>query len=303
VLSSISSSERSFLFPLRVGLAAALIVLAYNGLIAAARPDLEVSYDAGTRNRGIAERYIDQWSGDGVLVGSSLAALLSKEYMRTDELGPNIFNLGLTGGHAATGLDIIIRKQKWPRVVLVEMNVMDRGYDPDFSRDRFAEPWRSIRSAIPGLRFENRPIDLGIVALWRLFRDRVRGGATTQAAFTAKPDVVGGEKQSLDEATRRQIEVSLDKLKEQLAVLRDHNVRTILVHFPVAPAVEGAARTRYVWRQAGSAFPPEQYEWLEVGASGSYETTDGEHLTIASAQRFAATLRTVADQAVARPSR
>jgi hypothetical protein len=274
-------------------LATCAILLAYSAFISAVRPDLEISYDSGARNRAIADNYVDRPDGRAVLVGSSLAYMLSKEYVRADALGPEIYNLAFMGGHAATALDIIIRKAQWPRLVLVEMNIMDRGYDLDFARRPFAQPWRAIRTAIPGFRPENRPFDLGIVALWKFLRDDLGSGVVTQPKLTSNPPRVDKEP-PIDEF-RAKIAASLAMIRDQVAVLHAHGVRVVLVHFPVHPAVENDPRTRYQWQKIYEAFPPDQNEWLEFDRSGSYETTDGSHLTIPSARRFAAALRQFVD--------
>ncbi len=292
--SSISNSDRTISFPLRVGLGTCVLVLLYGAFIAAIRPDWTVSYDAGTRNRAVAERFIDGWHGDAVLVGSSIAFILSKEFMRTDDLGPNIYNLGLSGGHAATGLDIIIRKREWPRRVFVEMNVMDRGYDLEFARRRFSEPWRTVRTIVPAMRLEYRPFDLAIVALWKLLRGARGSEITTERAFTPNP-THSTDEQQIDGSYRAQIDASLKTIQEQIAVLRDHDVRIVLVRFPAHPAIEADPRTRYLWQKIYDAFPPKQYEWLEPGKDESFEIPDGIHLSIPSARRFAAILRKFAE--------
>ncbi len=290
--SSTSSFNRSILFPLRVGLAACLILAAYNVFIIVARPDFVVSYDAQTHNRIVAERYADGGARDAVLVGSSMSGILSHEYMRADSLGPDIYNLALLGGHSATGLDIVIRKGEWPRVVLIEMNEMDRGYDPEFAHERFAEPGRAIRHVLPAFRLEYRPFDLAIVALWQVIRDRIAGHAIPlDSPPTTHPSI---DDRPPDEPYRALVAASLQTIDGQIGVLRAHGVRIVLIHLPVDPAIEREPRTRYLWQQTYAAFPPDRYDWLEFDKSGSYEAPDGIHLSIASARRVAAELRKAA---------
>ncbi len=290
--SSTFSFNRSIAFPLRVGLAACLILAGYNVFVVAARPDFVVSYDAQTHNRIVAERYVDGGAHQAVLVGSSMSAILSREYMRADSLGPDIYNLALLGGHSATGLDMIIRKKEWPRVVLIEMNVMDRPYDPEFARECFAEPGRAIRRVLPAFRLEYRPFDLAIVALWQFVRDRIAGRASPPSSAPTKPPSI--DDRPPDAPYRAEIAASLRTIADQVAVLRAHAVRIVLVHLPVDPAITHEPRTQYLWQQTYAAFPPDRYDWLEFDKSGSYETPDGIHLSIASARRVAAELRRAA---------
>jgi hypothetical protein len=291
VHSSIFSFSSAISSPVRTGLAALIIVVAYNILVAVIHPRLMMSYDAGTRNHAIAERYVDEWHGRSVLVGSSLSFLLSPEYMSDDALGPNIYNFGLSSDCAATGLQVIIRKREWPRLVFVEMNVMERSLNRELADYAFPEPWRTIRSVAPGFRLGNRPIDLTIVWLWRTLRALLAHGghqARQQAFSPAAPAV-----DQLDDAYRDRIETNLALVKEQIDALRKHGVKIILVHFPVHQSIENGPRAQYLWRRALEYFPSDRNEWLDVGKSGSYETTDGIHLTISSARQFSAVLRQV----------
>ncbi len=290
--SSTSSFNRSIRFPLRVGLAACLILAGYDVFVVVARPDFVVSYDAQTHNRIVAERYVDGGTHEAVLVGSSMSGILSREYMRADSLGPDIYNLALLGGHSATGLDIVIRKGEWPRVVLIEMNVMDRGYDPGFAGEGFAEPGRAIRHVLPAFRLEYRPFDLATVALWQFARDRIAGRASPPSSAPTKSPSI--DDRPPDAPYRAEIAASLRTIDDQIAVLRAHAVRIVLVHLPVDSAIEREPRTQYLWEQTYAAFPLDRYDWLEFDKSGSYEIPDGVHLSIASARRVAAELRKAA---------
>jgi hypothetical protein len=292
VLSSIFSSNRSLAFPLRVASAACVVLVCYNAIIAVVRPHLAISYDSGTRNRAVVENYIDDFNGPAVLVGSSVAALLSKTFMGADALGPDIYNLAFAGGHAANGLQTILRKPQRPRLVLVEMNVMDRGYDLDFSGSQLAQPWRTIRAIAPGFRLENRPFDLVIVALWQAVRDGLRrfGIASREPPYSPPPSA-SSEPPSIDAAYRTQVGASIDVVKAQISALQTQGVRIVLVHFPAHESVERDAHTQYAWGKVHEAFPSAQYEWLELDSSGPFETTDGIHLSTASARRAASVLR------------
>lgn len=289
--SSISSSDRAF--PLRVALVAGLIVAAYSVLIAVVRPELVVSYDAQTRNRAIAERYVDRATPDVVMVGSSIAAIFSRELMREDSLGSDIYNLAFVGGHTATGLDIVLRKPRWPRVVLIEMNVMDRGADPQFARDRFAEPWWTIRTTVPAFRLENRPLDLGIVALWQFTRDRVLRRSASPDVPARNPATFVDDREP-DDSYRALVADSLRTIAEQVAKLRAHGVKIALIRFPAHSAIEASPRVHHMWSEAYRVFPRGAYDWVEFDKSGAYDTPDGIHLSIESARRVAVELRSVA---------
>jgi hypothetical protein len=297
--------DRSIWFPARVGLATFAVVVAYNILIWLVRPNAVISYDAGTRNRVIAERYVDGIAPRAVIVGSSLVFRLAADYMRGDYLGPGIFNLGLAGDSSLTGAEIVLRRETLPALVFVEMNVLERPYNEQFVTKVFEQPWRTVRCLAPGLRFENRPIDVAISltsnALKRVLdnvdRPRAQGVSSNEEGHTEPGSSVAlspGER-AVDKRLVSNVQMGLDRLVRQVDALRERNVEVILMHFPVDPAVDARADERYKQVESEARFPRDRYEWLDFRSIGAYQTDDGVHLTVASAREVSTYLRRIAD--------
>jgi hypothetical protein len=296
VLSSISSSRVLAAWPVRVAAATVAILVAYNLAIAVANPDIVLNFDAGLRNQIVAERYLDEAPPRAVLTGSSMGFRLSVDYMEGDYLGPQIYNLSFAGKTALPGLDLILAKPALPRVVLVEMNTMDRGYDREAAADSLREPWRKLRAAMPGFRIQNRPIDLGIALSWRALKS-VLGSAAVNATehIYAAPADLGERDPPIDDDLRFTVAENARLLAQRIAALHLSGVRVVLVRLPSGP-VEDTAKVRFMWDAVHARFAPGQYEWLDLSSGGPYQTDDGVHLTKSSARLVAGTLRHFLEQ-------
>src|SRR5579862_1872882 len=90
-----------------------------------------------------------------VIVGSSLSARLNPSV-----LGKDCFNLALNGGSALTGLELLVRSGARPRLVLVEINNLDREVDRAFVDDEISPVFSLLRRHFSIFREENRPADL-----------------------------------------------------------------------------------------------------------------------------------------------
>jgi hypothetical protein len=308
VRSSTFNFNLSILFPLRVTLAAFIILIGYNAFVAIVRPNEIVEYDSGIRNRIIAEQYADWAVPEVVLVGSSLGVRLASDFMGGSYLGPHIFNLSLAGQNSATGMNIILHKDKLPAVVLAEMNVTEHPYDPGLATEAFEEPWKFLRRVGPGFRLENRPFDLGVLAVAKAVNyllDKA-GMVRTERIFVSQPSGAKSEhpdspqskaSDGLDKKFVTNVQTGLATIGSQFDALRSKNVKLILLRFPIDPSVNDTPRERYKREEAYKRFPPEAYDWHDLQKSGTetYLTSDGIHLVRSSARNLALAIRKIVD--------
>jgi hypothetical protein len=291
VPSSTSGSERRLQFPLRVAAATIAMLLIYNAVIALAHPDAVANYDQGTLDRVTAARYLDgEPTPRAVLAGTSLSFTLSLDYMREDDLGPDIFNLGLAGLNVTIGLDVILEKPQRPRRVYVETNNLDSPDPPGFAASLIAEPWLTLRRLAPGFRLENRPLDLIAAYAGRLFRGMRGSALPAQAVYV--PDVMRLPTASaLNEEQRMFVAARVAQMGRQIDELEAHNTQVVLVQFPVDASVDRTPRAAAIRELELARFPPDRYRWLAIAEPDSYPTFDGMHLTIPAARRMARLLR------------
>ena len=289
------------MFPLRVAGAALVTMLGYAMFIRMEHPDMVIAYDSGLRNRIVAEEYVDEPVRKAVLVGSSLGVRLTPDVTGGPYLGPDIFDLAMLGQNSATGLDIVLRKAPLPQIVLVEMNILEHPYDSKFAEEAFTEPWRTLRRIAPIFRLENRPFDLGIIALERTLKyGLTRAGLHSDESVYSPPAQVVDEDQghAPDRPTRKfgatfleHVEVAVRRLGEQVDLLQAQHVKVLLLHFPVNSSLDASPEELYKNDEAATRFPQDKYHWYDLGAASAYQTMDGLHLTGNSARDLAIVLR------------
>lgn len=74
----------------------------------------------------VLDRYVQGPVPDFVLVGSSSSAGLKDAYFDAE----NVRVLGLVGGSSITSLKVLMARERLPKIVLIEMNILERGDDP-----------------------------------------------------------------------------------------------------------------------------------------------------------------------------
>jgi hypothetical protein len=295
VRSSISSSRASAGFLRQVALGTIAIFVAYNALIEVARPQVTPSSDAGIRNRVVAERYFDGSVPRAAIVGSSVAFRLASDFLESDELGGDITNLAFGGGSAATGLELVLRRNKVPEIVFVEMNIGYRGSDAALLDEVVAEPRQTMRRWLPAFRLENRPVDLVVASVANGLRGLRRSSEGTDepdpADFANRLAATLADLSAVSDAQKSAVELGYGRLQELIDRLRERNVRVVLMQLPADPAVQHSPMGAYTVAQAHKRFPQDRYEWWVIPEQGAYRTDDGQHLTRASGRRLARALR------------
>jgi hypothetical protein len=102
-----------------------LPLLVYAAIVAAGpkAPPLPTARDGALE---VLDRYTQGPVPEIVLVGSSFTARLKEEYFDAT----NLKVLGLAGGSSITALKVLVGRERLPKIVLIEMNVLERSEDP-----------------------------------------------------------------------------------------------------------------------------------------------------------------------------
>jgi hypothetical protein len=226
-------------------------------------------------------RYAKEPIPDLVLVGSSLTFRLKEEYFAT----PRLRNLALAGGSAVTGLEIVANQPRFPRLVLIEANVLSR--EPDaalverYSRSSDAEPlfFRPVRTAVAA--YENwlhAPLSHAQVAAAldllrkqppsdfdsRLYADRALLQFNTQ-----DPTAVA--------------QANVNRVEQLIASIERRGSHALLFELPYSEPLEDS-RTAKITREIVHAKFPAPDRWLHIDyARSDLRWADGVHLDERSA--------------------
>jgi hypothetical protein len=258
---------------------AAALCLSFYAVISLAgpkAPPLPTSRDGAVT---LLDRYMSQAVPNVLLAGSSLSARLNEAYFDTPELKV----LGLAGGSAITALEIALARERLPKIVLVEMNILDRGEDPELVQ-KFtggsAAMWpHPIRSAIAFYeRWHSPPPDReqersSAIALLdgppSAFDNRVYLQRAVQALSTAPSETAMNE--------------NLATLKRLVAKIEARGSRVYLYTLPLAPPVQATRAANAVAAAAHAEFPEPQ-KWIPLdGSLPELRWADGVHLDERSA--------------------
>lgn len=139
------NSTKGWFVKFGLGLALPLLVYMAVAVLGPKPPLLPTDRDGVL---AVLDRYTRDPVPDVVLIGSSLTARLREEYFDV----PHLKVVGLSGGSVLTGLDVSVARDRLPRVVLIEMNILDRAEDLHLVRQfsgsasgpMFPPPIRSI---------------------------------------------------------------------------------------------------------------------------------------------------------------
>ncbi|MEO7425751.1 MAG: hypothetical protein ABI036_11230 [Fibrobacteria bacterium] len=257
-----------------------VLFIGYNLAVMVAKPAGSFLQSQPEKNAAVADDYIlGERAADTVIVGSSLSARLDES-----DLGPGFLNLSFAGGTAATGLEIVDRLERVPKLVLVETNQI-RNLDSSFVDARFSPLGRFLKRRIPTARAKYRPVNL---LLGALRKKTGREDLTPDATVFA----------NLLEEQRRDYEnvpdpewlrSSVTRMAQQVASLEAKGVRVVFFVLPVYPQLRDLPKARDLLQAFHTTFPPPGNRWIEC-PPGDFITADGIHLVPQSARLYAGLL-------------
>jgi hypothetical protein len=265
-----------------------LPLAAYDALVSLAPVPVEVAASMWSQNRIRAERYLRADKLTAVLVGSSLTQRLPDE-----AFGPGTYNLALASNGPATGIEIIRRSARRPRMIVIETNIINAAPDETFINELFDEPLLTLRSWFAALRQENRPLNL----ILNLIRGPSKKNNERLMAKKADPDIVkrmiGTFRKDYDQPLPADaLRDPLSLIKTDVDALARDGVKIAFLEMPINPVLRDSARMSSLRAALKSVFPPEDYLWLDLDAIGPVETEDGLHLVYRDAVKVARALQT-----------
>ena len=226
-------------------------------------------------------RYVHEPVPDIVLVGSSVTWRLKEEYFSL----PGVRNLALAGGSPVTGLDIVAKQARLPRIVLVETNVLSR--EPDAAMiERFSGRARSDAWFL-------RPVRTAIAAYetWNHAPPSLGQAHAEQERLLNQPPSTFNNKVYLDRALAQMNEgdptgparANAARIKDLVDEIQRRGARAFLIHVPLAPQIEDSRSVQITKEIVEGAFP-DRALWLPVDAPRSeLRWADGVHLDERSA--------------------
>ena len=234
------------------------------------------------RNIVKAEDFLYEQSqqADTLIVGSSMSTRLL-----VDSLPGHYYNLAFEGLSSVDGLRLIARTNLIPRLLLIEINTLDREPDTMFIA-KLEKPFLgSIRAFFPFTRVKYQPVGV----FKSIVRDAYVPAPVTEAIDTALITKIIGERLTLMNAISSQQDRNLMRAVATVSAytetLRGKGTRVIFFEVPMDSRVRRTAICRRIRELVRLKFPVANYECINF-PSDTYQTTDGIHLPRTESLRY-----------------
>ena len=275
-----SISPQSWFLKCSLVTALSLFVYAAISIAGPKAPPLPTSRDGSVT---LLDRYVEGPVPDVLVAGSSFTARLNEEYFDT----PDLKVLGIAGGSPVTALEVALARDRLPKTILIELNILNRGEDRALV-ERFsghgARPWpRPIRSAIAFYERWHHPPP-----------DRSKAKAAAAALLQGPPsdfdNYVYVERVMRASGTAPSEPIMSDNLATLKRLVEKFEARGSKVYFyilPLAGPVQDSIAEKAVAAAAHAAFPDDR-RWLHIDRSlPDLRWADGVHLDERSAVMIA----------------
>jgi hypothetical protein len=263
---------------LKYSIAAGLALLVYAAIAIEGpkAPPLPTSRDGALT---VLDRYMQEPVPDVLLVGSSLTTRLNEAYFDT----PDLRVIGLAGGSPITALEVAIARNRLPKTILIEMNVLVRGEDPvlvqKFSGGATSTWPRPIKSAI------------ALYESWHHAPPDRRQARADAAALLRGPPSNFDSRIYADRALRQSnaedptvaVRGNAARVEQLITAIEKRGARVLLYELPYSEQLEGSRSARTT-REIGHSKFPEPDRWLHLDfIKSELRWADGVHLDDRSA--------------------
>jgi hypothetical protein len=223
---------------------------------------------------------------DVILTGSSSTARFD-----ISAYGEKTYNLSMEGGASLTGLYYLKDMSIYPKVLLVEINSIERLEDERIEK-MFSNPVKNfLRKNFLSFRIENRP-GYFMNHLFNVTFDYLNYhfiSADVYGSNAVNPELIENvakknedDNKEVDKAVvKRQIE----KLDKVLADFKSHGTEVILMALPYSKNINNAAGVQFI-HSAFEAFSDGKYKLVSFDKTKEYQTTDGVHLVESEIDKY-----------------
>jgi hypothetical protein len=228
-----------------------------------------------------AQEFIYSEGGfESVIVGSSLSCRLFADSLKGS------YNLSFQGQGVFDGLRLIPYKQPVPKYVLIEMNVVMREENVDFTNSLTSPILFSLRKYIPALQQGCQPIAVAgkyISKSISQVQSKRDGNLHSAALFDEMLSIHAEDYRSVPELL--DFERTFAALKHHVSKLEAGGSTIIFFEMPVDERLHHLPRPNSIRNYFYRNFPANKYKYI-IPDRWNFVTTDGIHLRADEAQRF-----------------
>lgn len=285
-----------------------LMLALYSIFIAYFKPNLLVSQTQWQDNSIKAQKFaFSDSSFRYVIVGSSLASRLPMDSLE------GFYNLSFSGQSIFDGLKILFQKEKFPKTVFVETNVILKDEDKNFTAG-FTNPFFYYsRKYLASMRDGKQPLAIASLPLSVAVDKSI---STTKKYLSSPPKIVSAKpvdklqndlfekllaeqirqiERATVTTTPQKVDSSFKLLEYYVKRLQQRNVEVIFFEMPVNPRLCNLPGPTTLRNMMLEKFPADQYKYIPQPDCSEYVTTDGLHLSTREAAKYMHYFKTMMD--------
>lgn len=272
-----------------------LFVAGYCIVIMLFRPNTQIAQHQWQSNFIKAQNFIYNKESDtvhNVIIGSSLSCRLVMDSLK------DYYNLSFSGQSIYDGLNILSHKNKFPKNIFIETNIVFRKEDENFIASLSNPVLYNTRLFIPSLRDGKQPLAIigekcSFLVGGLLSRLKPATPANADGLQTASQNndlfekILKRETENYSVAPpEKLVKESFDRLAAYLEPMQKKGVNIVFFEMPVNYNLIDLAESVSVRKNFYKKFPPGQYSYIEVPDNSHYKTTDGLHLNSEEAIQY-----------------
>ncbi len=231
---------------------------------------------------------------DLIITGSSMSQRLS-----LDSFPENSYNLSFSGKSAFTGLELIKKKGDRPKIILIEMNILDLSIDDKFVNNLSRPLLYHLKKVFPALLESNQPFSIlgsacikmeymirnsgskGIPEKIDSFKNETRRGNDTK--FLIHKDLLSTYSENVDSL---KVIKNIEILNDFIDYYNSFNTKLVLFYMPVNPDIFTSVRMESQKRLLKRYLKDNHVYWIPPDPMRQYFPGDGEHLDAKEAELF-----------------
>lgn len=220
-------------------------------------------------NHAKAQKYLHpEFKPSIVLCGSSLSAAM------THWLADSIYDFSMVGGSWITGLEIIHRTQKLPRIVGIEINFLLRTEDIYITEDALQSNWIPVRKFFPVFYAYNQPLDI-LTSDWQKvqMRNRIADPVSKSEIFST---LIADKKKEYQEEPDSVLSIEMvEYIRELTAPMAQKGCKTFFYLMPMDSSLMKSPRVMKTLAHIKQL----NYPLIIPNNNFQWKTVDGEHLS------------------------
>jgi hypothetical protein len=256
-------------------------------------PEL-MHYDVWHRNLINTEKFVYETHPFPkiIIAGSSMGANL-----QAARISKNCYNLSMEGGSCFSAIGVLNRCKLKPKLVLVEINSIERNDDQDIASCIFQPLSFTAKRYLPALRDKNQPgLYIGqLLAMvqgkiqyeWNHFFAPIKEEKKITTPLDTKllKQVSAENIKEFNTVNLTFLRNKIKKLKLELNTLKGQKIEIVFFEMPVGIIYKNTLKLQKIRELTFLAAKQEGYKWIPLGRE-NYLTNDGIHLNANAAIEY-----------------